>query len=228
MKCHKDDARGFHCGSKLSHRGSQKGSCNTRPAGFTLLELIIVVAIVAIMVALAVPTWQSIVEKRQLTGAAEEIKSFLTFAQSEAIKRNEEVTIHWYTPGSHNVNWCIGATLGEVVCDCRETVVTEPDFCNIDGLPYRLVQTDFVDIDFELMHMNPVMGSFSYDPVRGILVNISDTEIIDDDYLFYIHSDEGSGSTREYELEIRLNITGRVRICTDPYRERIIGGYPEC
>jgi hypothetical protein len=107
-------------------------------------------------------------------------------------------------------------------------VATEDDFCAIDGLPYRLRQADFVDLNYEFMHMNPETGSFAFDPVRGTMTGISSTEIIDDDYLFYVHSNDGRGATRDYELEIRVGITGRVRICADTSRKSQIGGYQEC
>ena len=196
--------------------------------GFTLLEIMISLVIVSIGVALAVPSFTSIKDKRQLTAAAEEVASFVTFAQAEAVKRNEQITVSWNTPGSHNPNWCIGITEGGTACDCTETVVTEADFCAIDEVPYRLVQTDFVDMGYEFMHMNPTVGDFAFDPVRGIMTDISSSEIIDNDSLFYLHSDSGSGSSRMYELEIWASITGRVSICTDTYRTSIVGGYDEC
>ena len=59
---------------------SPKFRCASR--GFTLIELVIVVGIVAIGVTLALPSWRSVVEKRQLTSAIEQVASFLTFEHS--------------------------------------------------------------------------------------------------------------------------------------------------
>jgi prepilin-type N-terminal cleavage/methylation domain-containing protein len=196
--------------------------------GFTMVELMIVLVIVAIGVALALPTWGSIAEKRELTGAMEEVASILAFAQTEAIKRNEQVTVSWVSPGSHNKNWCIGITLDDDPCVCTQTNVEAGDFCQIDDVPYRLTQVDFTDINAEFMHMNPNVGSFAFDPIRGVMTDISSNEIIDNDYLFYVHSDQGSGSSREFELQLQINITGRGKICADDDRKRLIGGYPEC
>ena len=185
-------------------------------------------AIVSLSVVMAVPSYSKAVERRQLSAGAEEVAALLGFAQSEAIKRSEPVTVSWYSPGSHSEQWCIGVTAGGTACDCRETDASQADYCAIDGLPHRLQQTDFVNLDFEFMHMNPAVGSFSFDSVRGIMSNISSAEIIDDDYLFYVHSNDGSGSSRDYELEIRVAMTGRVHICADAYRVSKIGGYKEC
>ncbi len=195
---------------------------------FTLIEVLSTVAIISIGASLAVPSFSNAIERRQLSAGAEEISAFLSYAQSEAIKRNEQVTVSWYTAGGHNADWCIGVTDKDSACDCSETVVTEDDFCAIDDIPYRLQQTDFVDINHEFMHMNPAVGDFAFDPVRGIMTDASSNEITDGDYLFYVHSNDGSGATRDYELEIRVAVTGRVRICADTYRASQIGGYDEC
>lgn len=196
--------------------------------GFTLIEVLIAMVIVTIGILLAAPSFSEAIERRQLSAGAEEITALLTYAQSEAVKRNEAITVSWSSAGGHSAQWCIGITEGGTACDCMETVASEADFCAIDGISYRFQQTDFVDIDFEFMHMNPAVGSFAFDPVRGIMTNISSSEIIDDDALFYVHSSEGSGETRDYELEIWASITGRVNICADTYRKSIIGGYPKC
>jgi prepilin-type N-terminal cleavage/methylation domain-containing protein len=196
--------------------------------GFSVIEVMITVVIIAIAVALAVPSWMNMVEKRRLTHGMETVASFIYNAQSEAIKRNEEVTVAFRTPGGHNRAWCIGAALGDVSCDCR---VTAPGagFCEIDNAPQRLVQADFTRIDHEFMHMRPNVGSFTFDPVRGLISDTSEDEVTDNDYLFYVHSDQGSGSTRMFELELWLNETGRVSICADSDgRASIIAGYPEC
>lgn len=200
------------------------------PLGFTVVELMITLAIVAIGVALALPSWLSTVEKRSVVTTAENITSFLSFAQSEAIKRNDEVTVSWYASGGgHTRDWCIGATLGATACDCRETVTTEADFCAIEGLPYRIVQTDFVAVDFELLHFHPDLpqGSFAFDPVRGLIIN-NDSRLFSNSYFLYLHNDMKIDNKRLYELQVKLNITGRISICADDDRRSIIGGYGPC
>jgi type IV fimbrial biogenesis protein FimT len=201
--------------------------------GFTLVELMITVVIVAIGVAIALPSWKHMVEKREVTAAAEEIVALMNFAQSEAIKRNQETTVSWNSTGGHNKNWCIGVTLGATACDCTETNTAAGDFCDIDDVPYRLVQTSFADIDDEFLHTNSSLlsTSFSYDPIRGILTNVPAalaTEIAAGDYLYYLHNDSKVDGSRWYELQIRINMVGRVSVCTDDGRRSFIGAYPEC
>ncbi len=218
----------------LNRKFNRTSKKQFRPAGqgFTLIEVMIVTVIIAIGVALAVPSFTPVIEKRQLVSAAEEFVSFMELAQGEAIKRNEKVTVSWYSPGGHNVNWCIGASLPPKTapCDCTETVPTENDFCSIDSVPYRLVQSDFTDISHEFMHMNPTDSSIAFDPVRGIVTDIANAESVDGDWLFYIHSDSKQNGKRRYELELSLYATGRTSICAEDssLRNSIIGGYPKC
>jgi Tfp pilus assembly major pilin PilA len=192
----------------------------------------IVVVIVAIGTALALPSWRTVVEKRHVVAGAERIASFVNFAQSEAIKRNEEVTVSWHSDGGHNSDWCVGVTLGEDDCDCEENTTSESDFCQIDGVARRLGQADFVDMDYDFLHTHNQLrnGSFSFDPVRGLVTNFED-ELFDNanPYLFYLHNNMKTGGQRYYELQIRMNITGRIKICAeDRNRKAMIGGYPEC
>ena len=99
-----------------------------------------------------------------------------------------------------------------------------------------MTKTDFVDIGNEFMHMRPATGDFAFDPVRGVIANWSDSEVIDDDYLFYMHSNDGSGSSRLFALEVSLNgfptRLAKSMICcssarpTPRGRPRALGGTP--
>lgn len=77
-----------------------------RSSGFTSLELMIVVAIVAILAALAVPSFSSTLEKQRITTAAEAILSDLRWARAEAIKRNKQIRVTFTTgsPWSYTVH----------------------------------------------------------------------------------------------------------------------------
>ena len=62
-------------------------------AGFTTIELLVVVGILALMAAFAGPALSSMVATQQVRSASADLHSSLTIARSEALTRNASVTI---------------------------------------------------------------------------------------------------------------------------------------
>lgn len=73
----------------------------TQQRGFTILELMIAVAILGILASIALPSFNSAIAKTQLENAAEAIYSDIRYARSESIKRSLDVTVT-FTDGA---NW---------------------------------------------------------------------------------------------------------------------------
>ncbi len=68
-------------------------SLNSKSKAFTLPELMIVTAIIAVVAAFAVPGLSQFVDSNRLTASANDLYSSLSIARSEAIKRNTSVTL---------------------------------------------------------------------------------------------------------------------------------------
>ena len=83
--------------------------------GFTLLELMITVTILGIIASMAVPSFQSVIERDHLKGAVEGLKSDLMFARVEAIKRGTNLNVTITGGGS---TWCYGIDDDNTTCDC--------------------------------------------------------------------------------------------------------------
>ena len=63
------------------------------PKGFTLLELMVVLAIAGVLAAIAIPAMGDFMRNSRITAAANDVMAALHFTRSEAIKRRQPVTL---------------------------------------------------------------------------------------------------------------------------------------
>ncbi|WP_374008221.1 GspH/FimT family pseudopilin [Delftia lacustris] len=78
----------------------------TPTAGFTTIELIVVVAILAVLASLAAPSFMPIIERWRVRQTIEGLQSTLYYARSEAIKRGGKVVLQ---KNPNNTNGCTTA-----------------------------------------------------------------------------------------------------------------------
>lgn len=65
-----------------------------RPArGFTLIEILVVVSLIAILLAIAVPSFTSFISNYRATAAVNDLLQGITLARTEALKRGRRVTL---------------------------------------------------------------------------------------------------------------------------------------
>lgn len=188
------------------------GFSRSSQSGFSIIELMMSVILLAVGMALAVPSYREMVEKRQLTHGAEQLVAFVNSAQSEAIKRNEVLTLSYARADSDD--WCVGAVLGATACDCTEADATAADYCAIDQTPWIIDNTHAGNR--ELVHGMDGDGAWSFDPVRGLLTDLDDSPLIE------MRSDSG-----DYRLQLMVLVTGQVILCSAD-DSHAVPGYAAC
>ena len=67
-------------------------------SGFTLFEMILVVAIIAIMASIAFPAFMSMLPEMRLNGAARQVMTDLMAARMDAVKQNNEFRVFFNSP----------------------------------------------------------------------------------------------------------------------------------
>jgi prepilin-type N-terminal cleavage/methylation domain-containing protein len=160
-----------------------------RPAdmrGLTLMELMVTVAILAILVALAMPSFNAYLAKGRLSGAAEALAQDLQLARSEALRRNDAVTIS-FTSGTA---WCYGTILSDTACNCTQT-----GNCSLR----RVDNSDYAGVTMSAVSFGSPAATFTAFMPRQGLANDGTVE--------FTHASAGT-------LRVSLGTAGQVRICS--------------
>ncbi|OHX18976.1 GspH/FimT family pseudopilin [Chromobacterium sphagni] len=93
----------------------KRSSVTDHQNGFTLLELLIVMALLAVVLALAVPAYQSTIATNSILSESNNLYGDILFIRNEAIKRGQVVLLCPSSNGnscntsvSNNTNWATG------------------------------------------------------------------------------------------------------------------------
>ena len=103
-----------------------------RNLGFTLIELMVTLAVVVILAMLALPSFNSFQQRSVLRGSTEQVMSFWNQARFEAAKRNKMVKVGVKTSG---VNFCLGAAETTNESDTSPCNCFIANDCNVAGFP---------------------------------------------------------------------------------------------
>ncbi|MEB1608525.1 GspH/FimT family pseudopilin [Xanthomonas campestris pv. campestris] len=71
------------------------------PTGFTLVELMVTIAVLAILMAIALPNFTALINGSRLTSQANELVASLQYTRSESVRLNRRVTL---CPSSDGAN----------------------------------------------------------------------------------------------------------------------------
>jgi len=81
-----------------------KGRRNGKSSGFTILELMIGLAIIAIMAGIAVPNMLAYIPKSRLNGAARMVMVDLMAQRMKAVKTNQRTQVHFINTTEYRLN----------------------------------------------------------------------------------------------------------------------------
>ncbi len=128
------------------------------PRGFTLVEIGVALAILAILTVIAVPSYRDSVDKSRLRAAVEALHADLQNARSTTQQQKAAVTAVFST----GTSWCYGITATKPTCSCAQVDPAQADFCEL-----RVVRA--ADVKNATLTAADFGGSpfTSFEPVRG-------------------------------------------------------------
>lgn len=102
-------------------------------SGFTLVEMMIAVVIMAILMAIAMPAFQTFIQNIQIRTAAESMQAGLNLARTEALRRNARVSL-WLVDGigaacarsSSGTSWVVSFDNPAGLCNAASSETVAP------------------------------------------------------------------------------------------------------
>lgn len=180
--------------------------------GFTLIELMATVAVVAVVLVSAVPSFVDVFDKYRLRGAAEGTITLISEARAEAVKNDLDVNISM--AGSGNA-WCMGANAAAqpsagnpastaTPCDCTDTAA-----CRVSG------QRVAIDVGaYPNVRVAALPAPLTLDGRLGAIAPLGTRNLT-------LTSPRG-----KYDLAVEVNALGQARLCVPTGKPAITGVSP--
>ena len=167
--------------------------------GLTLMELMVTVVIMAILLVLAVPSFNAFLARGRLSGAAEGLAQDLQLAKSEALRRNANVDVIFRS--GEGDYWCYatlepGSTADDNTCSCGAST----------SCALRLVESS--------AHAGVTVSGMMFPKATFYPRPVVDS----DRWVKFSHASAGT-------LQVTLGAAGQVSICSASGR---LGHHPAC
>jgi type IV fimbrial biogenesis protein FimT len=182
---------------------------NYRSDGFTLIEMMVVVALAAVLVAVAAPSFSDFLSKRRVEGVAAELVTDLQYARSEAVARNANVSvtfggncyvIHLSSATAASCTQAGGASVTPSAAMMKAVEIA-------NGAPVSVTRA-------------ASLSSFTFEPVLGAASN-------DVDAVPGVVEVNGTGG-RAWKLQLRVSTQGRVKTCSPAGAGHLVGYQTSC
>ena len=107
----------------------------SRESGFTLIEMMIVVAIISILSALAFPSLSTLIPRNRTKAAARELKGYMQKAKLEAIKQNSDCVVVFTPASGTDAGSCLTCISSDSDCtDTDDEIISQLNFNNYSSV----------------------------------------------------------------------------------------------
>jgi type IV fimbrial biogenesis protein FimT len=173
-----------------------------RQAGFTLIEALVVVALIAIILAVAAPSFTESIARKRVEGLASELGTDLQYARSEAVARNAAVRL---TLGTSC--YAIHLAGAAVASNCAVTpAASQIKLFQLDaGLPVTLAGAN----SLAYIEFDPVRGTANWN-AQNTTCGLESDNITD----VVCGAINVESTTTTAKLRVMTAFNGRVRTCS--------------
>ncbi len=102
-----------------------------RARGFTLIELMVTITVLAIITSIAAPSFSSMLRENRIAATTNELRGAIQLARSEAVKRHQDVIVCRRNSAGNNcengTNWSTGWLIRQSGGDIIKVWVSVPD-----------------------------------------------------------------------------------------------------
>ncbi len=181
---------------------------NGPSAGFTLIELMIVLAVAATLIVLTAPSFKRMIDTQRLRSINAALVTDMQFARGEAASRNVRVYVEFDKTGTTGLTCYVIFTGNRESCDCRNppgNVCTGSGSREIRTVQVSLAQNITVGVP-----ATQTIDAIGFDPATGRLL--------------VIPIDIPQEATSPFRIEVKhpevgafmdeLEVTGRPSVCS--------------
>jgi len=205
-----------------------------RQIGFTLIELMVTIAVAAVLVGLAVPGFRDLIDKSRLRGATDDLVNLLNASRASAVKLGLDVNASAKIASA--TSWCVGAvsatdpeaatgTVGTpaaaaAACDCTSSTA-----CTISGLGNLAAQKLVVSsTTYAGVQLSSLSGGLNSN--TGLTFNAK-FGALDFGALAGLKPLVVTSASGKYKTQITVSALGQTHVCT-PSSSGFVSGYPSC
>ena len=171
-----------------------------RQQGFTLVELMVGLAVLAILTAAALPSFAAFRQRAAVREAADQAVAFWNTARFEAVKRNAMVKVG--VQKAADGTYCFGAATTTnpsdgTPCDCT-VAVPAANICNVARFPTNQEEWNGVSLDTgtDVAVLEAKRGSLADSAGAGVLASLS-----------------APTGPMDYTLNLHVDAMGRAVLC---------------
>lgn len=171
-----------------------------RQTGFTLVEVLIPVAVAAVLLGSALPSLQTMTQRHRLEGSAAQLETDLQLARSAAVAANAVLRMDFVRGEQGSCYVLHDGAAGDCTCGHLGVPACPAGVTALRSVALR---------DADPLRLNANVRSMAFDPVKGTVTPTASIRLV----------------APVGELRLVVNVMGRVRSCTP---DAAVPGYRPC